>query len=151
MSSKFVDTPSDTLAADFLNLLSSVNLVRYVNFPIQIRATSLTFFYHIRCIFPISSKLSDSILNITDHYVITVDLEIKIFVWPLLPLTFFVWLHWSSGLHQRYSRPHLMLKPPCSLEHLLSCYKSTLIGTPAHHQAQLKLYQPLVHPTPTSL
>ena len=73
-----VDNPSDNLASDFLNLLSSVNLVQHVNFPTHIKnhtldlvitsATSL-----------LSPKLSHSTLNITDHYLIMADLEIKPF------------------------------------------------------------------------
>src|SRR6218665_1888013 len=76
-----VDTPSDTFSSNFLNLLSSVNLVQHVNFPTHIKNHTLDL-----CITPaeslLSPKVSRSALNITDHYLIIADLEIKPFVRP---------------------------------------------------------------------
>src|SRR6218665_1814522 len=67
-----VETPSDTFPSNFLNLLSSVNLVQHVNFPTHIKNHTLDL-----CITPaaslLSPKVSRSSLNITDHYLIIAD------------------------------------------------------------------------------
>src|SRR5688572_30129279 len=81
-----VDNPSDSLGSDFLNLLSSANLIQHVNFPTHIKNHTLDLVITSASSL-LSPKLSHSVLNITDHYLIMADLEIKPFPRPLLPLT----------------------------------------------------------------
>jgi len=81
-----VDNPSDSLASDFLNLLSSANLIQHVNFPTHIKNHTLDLVITSASSL-LSPKLSHSVLNITDHYLIMADLEIKPFPRPLLLLT----------------------------------------------------------------
>src|SRR6218665_3527882 len=79
-----VDTPSDTFPSSFLNLLSSVNLVQHVNFPTHIENHTLDLLITSTASL-LSPKVSRSSLNITDHYLIIADLEIKPFVRPPPP------------------------------------------------------------------
>src|SRR6218665_2018806 len=122
-----VDTPSDTLPSSFLNLLSSVNLVQHVNFPTRIENHTLDLLITSTSSLP-SFKVSRSAFNITDHYLIMADLELKPFVRPPPPTHFF-------RLTDSIDRPafiknildsQLILNPPSSLEDLTSCYNSTL-------------------------
>src|SRR6218665_406512 len=122
-----VDTPSDTFASSFLNLLSSVNLVQHVNFPTHIENHTLDLLITSTASL-LSPKVSRSAFNITDHFLIMADLEIKPFVQPPPPTH-------SFRLTGSIDRPafiknildsQLILNPPSSLEDLLSCYNSTL-------------------------
>src|SRR6218665_2012584 len=122
-----VDTPSDTFPSSFLNLLSSVNLVQHVNFPTHTENHTLDLLI-ISTASLLSPKVSRSAFNITDHYLIMPDLEIKPFVRPPPPTH-------SFRLTGSIDRPafiksildsQLILNPPSSLEDLLSCYNSTL-------------------------
>src|SRR6218665_3593738 len=121
-----VDTPSDTLPSSFLNLLSSINLVQHVKFPTHIENHTLDLLITSTASL-LSPKRSESAFNITDHFLIMADLEIKPFLRP--PPTH------SFRLTGCIDRPafiknildsQLILNPPSSLEHLLSCYNSTL-------------------------
>src|SRR6218665_2894951 len=122
-----VDTPSDTLPPSFLNLLSSVTLVQHVNFPTHIENHTLDLLITSTASL-LSPKVSRSAFNITDHFLIMADLEIKPFVRPPPPTH-------SFRLTGSIDRPafiknildsQLILNPPSSLEDLLSCYNSTL-------------------------
>src|SRR6218665_1541381 len=79
-----VDTPSDTFPSSFLNLLSSVNLVQHVNFPTHIENHTLDLLITSTASL-LSPKVSRSAFNITDHFLIMADLEIKPFVRPPPP------------------------------------------------------------------
>src|SRR6218665_3596865 len=122
-----VDTPSDTLPSFFLNLLSSVNPVQHVNFPTHIENHTLDLLITSTASL-LSPKVSRSAFNITDHFLIMADLEIKPFVRPPPPTHSFL-------LTGSIDRPafiknildsQLIVNPPSSLEDLLSCYNSTL-------------------------
>src|SRR6218665_2465971 len=75
---------SDTFPSSFLNLLSSVNLVQHVNFPTHIENHTLDLLITSTTSL-LSPKVSRSALNITDHFLIMADLEIKPFVRPPPP------------------------------------------------------------------
>src|SRR6218665_3615637 len=122
-----VDTPSDTFPSSFLNLLSSVNPVQHVNFPTHIENHTLDLLITSTASL-LSAKVSRSAFNITDHFLIMADHEIKPFVRPPPPTP-------SFRLTGSIDRPaliknildsQLILNPPSSLEDLLSCYNSTL-------------------------
>lgn len=76
-----VDNPSDPLASDFLNLLSSVNLTQHVHFPTHVKNHTLDLLITSAASL-LSPKLSHSVLNITDHYLIMADLDINPFPRP---------------------------------------------------------------------
>ena len=122
-----VDDPSNSHATDFLNLLSSVNLVQHVNFPTHIKNHTLDLVITANTSL-LSPKLSHSILNITDHYLIIADLEIKPFARP--PPSTHSFRRAGSIDSQAFMKDilssQLVLNPPSSLDDLLSCYNSTL-------------------------
>src|SRR6218665_3014715 len=118
---------STLLLTHFLNLLSSVNLVQHVNFPTHIENHTLDLLITSTASL-LSPKVPRSAFNITDHFLIMADLEIKPFVRPPPPTH-------SFRLTGSIDRPafiknildsQLILNPPSSLEDLLSCYNSTL-------------------------
>src|SRR6218665_4119809 len=75
----------------------------------------------------LSPKVSCSPFNITDHYLIMADLEIKPFVQPPPPPHSF---HLTGSIDRpafikNILDSQLILNPPSSLYHLLSSYNST--------------------------
>src|SRR6218665_1333899 len=133
-----VDTPSDTLPSSFLNLLSSVNLVQHVNFPTHIENHTLDLLITSTASL-LSPKASQSAFNITDHFLIMADLEIKPFVRPPPPTH-------SFRLTGSIDRPafiknildsKLILNPSSSIVDLLSCYNPTLYNL-------LNIHAPLI-------
>ena len=131
-----VDNPSDNLASDFLNLLSSANLVQHVNFPTHIKNHTLDLVITSAASL-LSPKLSHSALNVTDHYLIMADLEIKPF--PRPPPSTHSYRLFGSIDRQAFIKnicdSQLILNPPSSLDDLLSCYNSHFLtsSTFMHH------------------
>src|SRR6218665_552808 len=122
-----VDAPFDILSSSFLSLLSSINLVQNVNFPTRIENHTLDLLITSTASL-ISPKVSRSPFNITDHYLIMADLEIKPFVRPP-PLPHSFRLTGSidrPAFIKNINDSQLILNLSSSLEDLLSCYNSTL-------------------------